>query len=83
MICYEYADMEVSKYRGYPYNQLRLATAYVPVQNFGTLLQPVEALIKGTAFPDLVSPYRKREYVNMEPEVSATCNGRGDCCEQR
>jgi hypothetical protein len=35
------------------------------------------SLTTGTAFPELYSPYCKREYANLEPEV--TCPDRNDC----
>ncbi len=36
---------------------VRLAAAYVPCQKFCTMFSPIEALMKGTAFPELFSPY--------------------------
>ena len=36
---------------------VRLAAAYVPNQNFCTIFSPLDALKKGTAFPELYSPY--------------------------
>lgn len=36
---------------------VRLATAYVPFQNLCTLFTPLEALKRGTAFPELYSPF--------------------------
>ena len=36
---------------------VRLAAAYVPFQNFCTIFSPLDALKKGTAFPELYSPY--------------------------
>ena len=36
---------------------VRLAASYVPYQKFCTMLSPLEALMKGTAFPELFSPY--------------------------
>ena len=36
---------------------VRLATAYVPYQKLCTLFTPIEALKRGTAFPELYSPY--------------------------
>ena len=47
-----------------------LATAYVPYQKFCGTWPPLRSLIAGTVFPELFSPYRKREYVNLEPEVT-------------
>ncbi|SKA80937.1 Spore coat associated protein JA (CotJA) [Clostridium sp. USBA 49] len=61
---------------------VRLATAYVPYQNLCELFKPLEALKRGTAFPELYSkfeaPYdpqavykskvkKNREYYN-EPD---------------
>lgn len=37
---------------------VRLAAAYVPYQILCTLFTPVDALMKGTAFPELFSPYK-------------------------
>lgn len=53
-----------------------LATAYVAFQKFCGVWSPCESLLTGTAFPELYSPYRKREYANLEPEV--TCTGHKD-----
>lgn len=36
---------------------IRLAAAYVPYQKLCTLFSPLEALKRGTAFPELYSPY--------------------------
>ena len=36
---------------------VRLAAAYVPYQKLCTLFSPIEALKRGTAFPELFSPY--------------------------
>lgn len=41
------------------YPQQRLARAYVPIQEFGPLFSPDEALCKGTLFPPLYMPYVK------------------------
>ena len=35
-----------------------LARAYVPMQKLCTLLEPTEALLSGTVFPELVSFYK-------------------------
>jgi hypothetical protein len=40
---------------------VRLAAAYVPFQKFCTLFSPLEALKRGTAFPELYSPYEKKD----------------------
>ena len=48
---------------------VRLAAAYVPYQKLCTLFSPIEALKKGTAFPELYSPYEgkdKRHNPNMQ-----------------
>lgn len=37
---------------------VRLARAYVPFQKLCSLYPPIEALKRGTAFPELYSPYR-------------------------
>mgnify|MGYP000935709432 CR=1 FL=1 len=37
--------------------KLRLARAYVRIQQYGQILSPAEALEKGTLFPELWSPY--------------------------
>lgn len=39
---------------------VRLAAAYVPFQELCTLFSPVEALKHGTAFPELYSPYERK-----------------------
>lgn len=40
---------------------VRLAMAYVPFQKMCTLFPPMEALKKGTAFPELFSPYEGKD----------------------
>lgn len=40
---------------------VRLAMAYVPFQKMCTLFSPMEALKRGTAFPELFSPYDGKE----------------------
>ena len=37
---------------------VRLAAAYVPYQCLCTLFTPIDALMRGTAFPELFSPYK-------------------------
>ncbi|MEW6173806.1 MAG: spore coat associated protein CotJA [Bacillota bacterium] len=39
------------------HKKVRLTTAYVPPQCYGTQFPPDEALKKGTLWPDLYSPY--------------------------
>jgi hypothetical protein len=56
---------------------VQLAAAYVPSQQFCGVLAPMEALCKGTAFVELYSPYRKREFANAEPEVARRCHCKG------
>lgn len=52
-------------------NNVRLAAAYVPYQYLCTLLSPLEALKKGTAFPELFSPYEGKEKKCMPmPRIS-------------
>lgn len=53
---------------------VQLASAYVPFQKYCGVMTPMESLCRGTAFAELFSPYSKREYVNVEPEV---CNIEG------
>lgn len=38
-----------------------LARAYVPYHKFCVLFPPLEALQRGTAFPELFSPYEKKD----------------------
>lgn len=40
---------------------VRLAAAYVPFQKLCTLFSPLDALKRGTAFPELFSPYEKKD----------------------
>ncbi|MFL0251133.1 spore coat associated protein CotJA [Clostridium neuense] len=40
---------------------VRLASAYVPFQKMCSTLPPVEALKKGTIFPELYSPYSSKK----------------------
>lgn len=39
------------------YDNRKLARAYVPIQRYGQIFSPAEALMKGTLFPELWSPY--------------------------
>lgn len=52
-----------------------LATAYVPFQKFCGIWSLCMSLTTGTAFPELYSPYSKREYANLEPEVTCPPHG--------
>ncbi len=40
---------------------VRLAAAYVPYQYLCELFNPIESLANGTAFPELFSPFDKRD----------------------
>ena len=40
---------------------VRLAAAYVPYQQLCELFNPLEALKRGTAFPELYSPYEPKD----------------------
>lgn len=40
---------------------VRLAAAYIPYQKLCTLLSPIEALSKGTVFPELYSPWEGKD----------------------
>lgn len=42
-------------------DNVRLAAGYVPFQQMCELFNPIEALSKGTAFPELYSPYDKKD----------------------
>jgi hypothetical protein len=42
-------------------DNVRLAAAYVPYQYLCELFNPIEALAKGTAFPELYSPYDRHD----------------------
>lgn len=45
---------------------VKLAAAYVPYQKLCSLFHPLDALIYGTVFPELVSPYEgKSKQVKM------------------
>ena len=59
-----------------PIRDVQLAHAYVPFQKLCSLLSPQESLRVGTAFPELFSPYRKREYVNLEQGTDGRKGGR-------
>ncbi|MGD9569740.1 MAG: spore coat associated protein CotJA [Sedimentibacter sp.] len=42
-------------------DNVRLAAGYVPYQFMCELFNPLEALAKGTAFPELYSPYDRKD----------------------
>lgn len=39
---------------------VRLAAAYVPYQKYCTIFPPIQSLKAGTIFPELFSPYEKK-----------------------
>jgi len=43
---------------------VRLAAAYVPYQKLCTLFSPIEALKRGTAFPELYSPWAGEDKIH-------------------
>ncbi|HHV95460.1 MAG TPA: spore coat associated protein CotJA [Clostridiaceae bacterium] len=55
---------------------VRLARAYVPFQRLCSLYSPEEALNKGTAFPELYSPYYKAE--KSKTKISPLTEKSGD-----
>lgn len=42
-------------------DNVRLAAGYVPYQFMCELFNPIEALAKGTAFPELYSPFERKD----------------------
>ena len=57
---------------------VRLAMAYVPWQKFCTTFSPIEALKRGTAFPELYSPYEGKDYKCNSTESMK----RGEPCDE-
>ena len=49
---------------------VRLAAAYVPYETMCVIFPPMEALMRGTAFPELYSPY---EGEVKKPSMSVMC----------
>ena len=49
---------------------VRLAAAYVPYQYLCTLFSPIEALKRGTVFPELYSPYQGEDKNCSPSELS-------------
>ena len=41
-------------------SNFKLATAYIPFQNYSRIYIPQEALNKGTIFPELYRPYERK-----------------------
>ncbi|MGE5627173.1 MAG: spore coat associated protein CotJA [Solirubrobacterales bacterium] len=48
---------------------VRLAAAYVPWQKMCSIFSPIEALKRGTVFPELFSPYNRGD--NMRSEIES------------
>lgn len=42
---------------------VRLAAAYIPFQKMCSIFSPIEGLKKGTIFPELYSPYEKKDKI--------------------
>lgn len=51
-------------------DNVRLAAAYVPYQFMCEIFSPFEALAKGTAFPELYSPYDRKDMRNKANRLS-------------
>jgi hypothetical protein len=51
---------------------VRLAAAYVPYQIICALFTPVEALMRGTAFPELYSPYKGEDKKSRPCDIEAS-----------
>lgn len=49
---------------------VRLAAAYIPYETLCVLFAPEEALMRGTIFPELYSPYDKEEKKYSPSEAS-------------
>lgn len=47
---------------------VKLARAYVPFQKMCSIFSPMEALKRGTIFPELFSPYDNKEKKYKSPE---------------
>ena len=50
---------------------VRLAMAYIPFQILCELFKPLEALNRGTAFPELYSPYKGKDKSTVERSRSS------------
>jgi hypothetical protein len=46
-----------------------LAQAYVPTQTLGAVYKPCKALWRGTLFPELDKPYRRRDHEKTDGGV--------------
>lgn len=51
-------------------DNVRLAAGYVPYQFLCELFNPVESLAKGTAFPELYSPFDRKDKRNRANRMS-------------
>ncbi|MDD3839716.1 MAG: spore coat associated protein CotJA [Clostridia bacterium] len=51
--------VNAAKYKVMP-SKFKLATAYIPFQYMCKLYSPMEGLMKGTIFPELYKPYKKK-----------------------
>ncbi|MBC8062775.1 MAG: spore coat associated protein CotJA [Clostridiaceae bacterium] len=49
---------------------VRLAAAYVPCQKLCSIFSPIEALKRGTIFPELYSPYHGEDKTCSPLELS-------------
>lgn len=49
---------------------VRLAAAYVPYETLCLLFTPMEALMRGTAFPEIYSPYEGEDKKAKPMEMS-------------
>ncbi|WP_312811079.1 spore coat associated protein CotJA [Sedimentibacter sp.] len=49
---------------------VRLAAAYVPYQFMCEVFSPIESLAAGTAFPELFSPYNRKDNENRPCRLS-------------
>ncbi|EYE89644.1 hypothetical protein Q428_01085 [Fervidicella metallireducens AeB] len=54
-------DMEKCVSQELVIKNVRLAAAYVPYQKMCNTFSPIDALKRGTAFPELFSPYDKKD----------------------
>lgn len=53
--------MEKNKTESLSFNcDIRLGEAYIPIQQYGQIYDPWTALMRGTIFPALFRPYRKK-----------------------
>ncbi|MGH4121499.1 MAG: spore coat associated protein CotJA [Clostridium sp.] len=55
---------------------VRLAAAYVPFQFLCAVFTPIEALRRGTAFPELYSPYKGEDKKSRPCQLETIKKGR-------